>query len=382
VKHVAGLDGVRGVAVLSVVLFHFLPREGAGLLGVVSSVGWIGVDVFFVLSGFLITSILYEQRGAERYFHNFYARRMLRLFPLYYFLFLGVLLLTPLLHIHWRLGHLAMLFYGANLVLPFDGSLGTVGPFDLFHVWSLAVEEQFYLIWPWLVGSQMKRGTLRNICIVGIFVAPLLRFLMLRENVQPWLIYQSLPTRMDSLLFGAVLALIPLPSLRMARIGGTIALLVFGSLVWRGHSVFFLSRPIQGAGYSALVLLSGSVLVLSFYPTTIVHRVCSWRVLRFYGRYSYGLYLWHYFFSAQFGSLTAWVESCVPVRFVASLLSFGLILLISTGIAFASYRLIEQPFLRLKGRFEYYGAATGLGRNFEDGKPVMRSWRQRHASTE
>jgi len=382
VKRTNSLDGVRGAAVLCVVLFHFLPREGTGFLGVISSFGWIGVDIFFVLSGFLITNILYENKGAEKYFSNFYARRMLRLFPLYYFLFLGLLLLTPLLHIQWRSGHLAMLFYGANLVLPFNTSLGTIGPFDLFHVWSLAVEEQFYLIWPWLVGSQMKRGALRNLCIVGIFIAPLLRLLMLRANVQPWLIYQSLPTRMDSLLFGAVLALIPLPSLRMARISGIVALVVFGLLIWRGHSVFFLSRSMQGMGYSALALLSSSVLVLCFYPATIIHRICSWRMLRFYGKYSYGLYLWHYFFSVQFGGLTTWIEAHIPVRLVASLLSFGLILMISTGIAVFSYLLIEKPFLRLKRRFEYYDAAADLGRNFEDGKPVMRSWRQRHASTE
>ncbi|HMF63505.1 MAG TPA: acyltransferase [Edaphobacter sp.] len=352
-KHVASLDGVRGVAVLSVVLFHFFPRSGTGPFGMLASAGWIGVDIFFVLSGFLITTILYEQRGAENYFRNFYVRRVLRLFPLYYFLLLGALLLAPFLHVQWRLGHLAMLFYGANLVLPFDNSLGTIGPFDFFHVWSLAVEEQFYLVWPWLVGSQLKRGTLRNICIAGILLSPLLRFALLHVHAQPWLIYQSLPTRMDSLLVGAALALIPLPSLRTARITGAAALAVCSVLVWLGHSMFFLSRPIQGAGYSALALLSGSILVLSFYPTTIVHRVCSWNVLRFYGKYSYGLYLWHYLFLAQFGWLAKWVREHVPVPFVAGVLSFGSILLCSTLLAVASYRLIERPFLQLKRRFEY-----------------------------
>lgn len=351
-KHVTSLDGVRGIAVLSVVMFHFLQRQGVGYLGVLASCGWIGVDIFFVLSGFLITSILYEQRGAENYFRNFYMRRILRLFPLYYFLFLGTFLLTPLFDIHWKLGHLAMLFYGANFVLPFDSSLSIIGPFDFFHVWSLAVEEQFYMIWPWLVGSRLKRGTLQNICLAGIFVAPALRFLLLHVDVQPWFIYQSLPTRMDSLLVGAALALIPLPSLRTARIVGAAALLVYGLLTWWGHSMFFLSRPIQGAGYSALALLSGSLLVLSFYPTTIVHRVCSWSVLRFYGKYSYGLYLWHYLFSKPFGILTVWVQRRVSVPFVSSLLSFGLILLCSTLVAVASYRLIERPFLQLKRRFE------------------------------
>src|SRR5260370_1815186 len=289
-------------------MFHFLQRQGVGYLGVLASCGWIGVDIFFVLSGFLITSILYEQRGAENYFRNFYMRRLLLLLPLYYFLLLGSFLLTPLFHIHWKLGHLAMLFYGANFVLPFDSSLSIIGPFDFFHVWSLEVEEQFYMIWPWLVGSRLKRGKLQNICLAGIFVAPALRFLLLHVDVQPWFIYQSLPTRMDSLLVGAALALIPLPSLRTARIVGAAALLVYGLLTWWGHSMFFLSRPIQGAGDRALALRSGSLLVLSCCPTTIVHRVCSWSVLRFYGKYSYVLYLWHYLFSKSFGILTVWVQ--------------------------------------------------------------------------
>src|SRR5260370_16728790 len=110
-------------------MFQFLQRQCVGYLGVLASCGWIGLDIFFVLSGFLITSNLYEQRGAENYFRNFYMRRILRLFPLYYFLFLGTFLLTPLFHIHWKLGHLAILFYAVIFVLPFVNSLTILTPF-------------------------------------------------------------------------------------------------------------------------------------------------------------------------------------------------------------------------------------------------------------
>jgi peptidoglycan/LPS O-acetylase OafA/YrhL len=96
-------------------------------VGPLASAGWLRVDIFFALSGNLITSILYEQRGAEDYFRNFYMRRVLRLFPLYYFVFLIALVLTPFLHIYWRLLEFPMLLYGANLVLPFDNSLGMAG---------------------------------------------------------------------------------------------------------------------------------------------------------------------------------------------------------------------------------------------------------------
>ncbi|QNI35251.1 acyltransferase family protein [Edaphobacter albus] len=350
-KHISSLDGLRGAAVLLVVFFHYFPRNHAGALSQLASIGWVGVDIFFVLSGFLITSILYEQRGAKHYFRNFYMRRVLRLSPLYYFLFVIVLLSTPILHIQWRPLHWAMLFYGANLVLPIDSSLGLIGPFNLFHIWSLAVEEQFYLIWPWLVGLRVSEQTLRRVCIAGILLAPLLRFALLHMHVEPWWIYQSLPTRMDSLLMGALLALIPLPSLRQARTAGGIAILVFGISVWLGHSAFFLSRSIQGIGYSAFALLSASTLVMGLHPATLVSRICSWKVLQFYGRYSYGLYLWHYFLSQPYGLLKGWVGSKIPWVGLAGIVSFILILLVSTTIAVISYHALELPFLRLKSRF-------------------------------
>ena len=336
---------------LLVVAFHYFPREVAGPFSAVASVGWTGVDIFFVLSGYLITTILYEQRGRLHYFRNFYMRRVLRLFPLYYSLFLLALVLTPLLHIRWRLGHLAMMFYGANLVLPFDGSLRWLGPFNLFHTWSLAVEEQFYLVWPWLVGGHMSKATLRRVCLAGVIGAPLLRLALLHTNVQPWLIYQSLPTRIDSLLAGALLALMPLPSLRAARIAGGVAVVVLGFVIWKGHSSYFLTRSMQGLGYSALALLSVAVLVMSLWSGTVAQRVCSWGVLRFYGRYSYGLYLLHYWFSRAFRSLQDWIMQHSVVPAMGAFLSFSVILFCSTLMAVASYRWLEQPFLRLKERF-------------------------------
>jgi peptidoglycan/LPS O-acetylase OafA/YrhL len=351
VKHVASLDGLRGVAVLLVVAFHYFPRGVAGPLSAVASAGWMGVDIFFVLSGYLITSILYEQRSREHYFRNFYVRRVLRLFPLYYSLFLLALVLTPLLHIHWRPAHLGMMFYGANFVLPFDGSLRWLGPFNLFHLWSLAVEEQFYMLWPWLVGSTLSRETLRWVCVAGVVGAPLLRLAMLRADIQPWLIYQSLPTRMDSLLIGALVALIPLPLLRTARVAGVAAFAVLGLVTWLGHSSYFLERPMQGLGYSALAFFSAALLVMSLYSATITNRVCSWKALRFYGKYSYGLYLLHYWFSRPFRAMQYWIGQHVPIPLVAGFLGFALILLCSTLLAMASFRWIEQPFLRLKGRF-------------------------------
>jgi peptidoglycan/LPS O-acetylase OafA/YrhL len=353
VERIRSLDGVRGIAVLCVVIFHFFPRSGAGMLWPLASTGWIGVDLFFVLSGYLITSVLLKYRGGANYYRNFYLRRALRLLPLYYSLFLGVLVLTPLLRIHWRFGHLVMLLHGANLVLPTDSSLGMLGPFNFFHVWSLSVEEQFYLLWPWLVGSRLSHEALRRVCLAGIMIAPMLRLVLQYEHVNAWWIYQSLPTRMDSLLAGALLALIPLPSLKSARVVGASALVVYAGLAGFGHSLFFLSGPIQGFGYSALALFFASVLVMGLHVGSVMHQVCSHRLLCFYGKYSYGMYLWHYLFSRQFGWLETWVQRLIPFSFVASATSFALVLLCSTLMAVVSYRVIERPFLKLKSRVEY-----------------------------
>lgn len=349
---------MRGIAVLCVVFFHFFPRADAGVLVPLVSMGWAGVDLFFVLSGYLITRILYEHRGTIDHYRNFYGRRVLRLLPLYYFLFAGIAVLTPVLHIHWQPGHLVMLLQGSNLVLPRDNSLGNLGPFNLFHLWSLSVEEQFYLIWPWLIGSRLQRETLQRICAGGMIVAPALRLMLLHGRVNPYWIYQSLPTRMDSLLAGALLALIPQLSLRLTRIVAASSLLVLTCLIWRGHSFFFLSPSIQGVGYSALALLFASVIAMSLQPSTVVYQICSLPVLRFYGRYSYGIYLWHFLLSEQFGRLSLWVRRYVETPFVASVVSVGLILLCSTMIAVLSFRAIERPFLALKKRFQYRSAVV------------------------
>jgi len=372
-KYISSLDGLRGAAALLVVLFHYFPRTSAGPFGVLASFGWMGVDIFFVLSGFLITSILYEQRGAEHYFRNFYMRRLLRLSPLYYALFAVVLLLTPWLHIHWRPLQWAIFFYGANIVLPLDDSLAQIGPFQVYHLWSLAIEEQFYLIWPWILGSRLSKESLKKICVVGIVAALLLRLVMLHAHVYTLWIYQSLPSRMDALLMGALLALIPRPSLRTAKMAGFAGLLVFGATVAAGHSAFFQSRPIQGLGYSALGVLAASILTMNLYPATIASRIFSWKILRFYGRYSYGLYLWHYFFLQQYGALKLWVSHRVGSPRLADAISFLLMFLGSTLIAVASYWWIEQPFLRLKHRFASPGtvpALSGDGQEFRGGEAL------------
>ena len=167
-SRVPALDGLRGIAVLLVLIHHFSGIPAAGL-GVptgfyrewlrFATIGWAGVDLFFVLSGFLITSILYDAKGpALAFFKNFYARRALRIFPVYYVLVVFMLFLLPWIipgeeaaSAKLRDNQLWLWFYLRNIqsLADFQSLIGTghlVG-----HLWSLAVEEQFYLVWPMVV---------------------------------------------------------------------------------------------------------------------------------------------------------------------------------------------------------------------------------------
>src|SRR6202795_1240617 len=164
--HYQALDGFRGLAILLVFAFHAFHSTHfsslpARVLEWFGSGGWMGVDLFFVLSGFLITGILTKSVGLPRYFRNFYIRRSLRIFPLYYGVLLLLLALTPLLHLEWHRGHLTYLVYCQNIG-------GVLNPIEieylqpsvnLSHLWSLAVEEQYYLLWPvtiWLLRDERK----------------------------------------------------------------------------------------------------------------------------------------------------------------------------------------------------------------------------------
>jgi len=149
------LNGLRAVAILMVFVNHY----GALAIGrTIPLMFWPGVDLFFVLSGFLITGILYDSRESERYFRDFYTRRALRIFPLYYGFFVLVRILKPLLHLVYSPLFWSNWLYVSNLVRPWWGNPTeifwpqvTPTPVVLGALWSLCVEEQFYLVWPLLV---------------------------------------------------------------------------------------------------------------------------------------------------------------------------------------------------------------------------------------
>jgi peptidoglycan/LPS O-acetylase OafA/YrhL len=323
-----------------------------GPFAVVGSMGWTGVDAFLVLSAYLITTILYRQRGSEYFIQNFYMRRALRLFPLYYFILLLTVVLTPALQIQWRLGHLPFFLYATNYALVKDQSLGSLGPLNFRHLWTLALEEQFYLLWPWLIGSGLSKDALVRVSWIGMITTLCLRIFLVRHHVNAWFVYESLPTRIDSLFAGALLALVPLPSMRTAWISLASAAAVLAAVIFSAKTLWFSSGPMQTFGYSGLAVLYASLLTMGLHKETWMARFLSLRVLRFFGRYSYGLYLWHYIFSAQVERFYRRMAAVIPFPTIASLLSFTIALLGALALAMLSFRFIETPFLRLKHRYE------------------------------
>src|ERR1035438_606001 len=214
-SRIAPLDGIRGIASLMVFFFHVphLAATPGSLLSrwqLLSSVGWSGVDLFFVLSGFLITGILLDNCNSERYFGTFYRRRIHRIFPLYYLLLaIYAVCLAARVHLFDLFSSAPPVWwYFAGLQNFAMAAAGTYGGVWLAGTWSLAIEEQFYLLLPAAVYYIRSPKTLARIALALIVVAPLLRLLV--EAVWPqnafMETYLLLPTRIDTISVGVLLA--------------------------------------------------------------------------------------------------------------------------------------------------------------------------------
>jgi peptidoglycan/LPS O-acetylase OafA/YrhL len=360
-KHIDSLDGLRGVAILLVFLFHYMPRNPRNPLSWLASLGWSGVDLFLVLSGFLITGILYDTRESKNFFKVFYSRRALRLFPLYFFA-VGIVLLVAAL-LHTSMGWVAIPFYlyGANIMLGVKGGVPNFTPyFQCIHFWSLSIEEQFYSLWPLVVFFVRKRRTLMLICAGCMLGALLFRIDLTHLRVATWILETELPSRMDSLLAGAMLALAlrgPQPNawLRPKRlyILMGICLLILGLLFIRAKSLFIASSEMTTWGYSMFAGVYVSILALALVPDSIPNRIGRLPVLRFFGKYSYGIYIWHQLPSPICIFWQTWFTRNIHPLLLGQTVYATVMLVLSTAAAVLSYQFLELPFLRLKSYFRY-----------------------------
>jgi peptidoglycan/LPS O-acetylase OafA/YrhL len=368
--HIPSLDGLRGIAVLVVVILHFSflePHNPLELLFLrVTSVGWVGVDLFFVLSGFLITGILIDTRTNDDFFRSFFLRRTLRIFPLYYaFLFL-VFVALPIVRASGPEPHrLWLLSYLGNVLMATGG--WEAMPSHTTHLWSLAVEEQFYLLWPlvvyWADGKKLVR-----ICALAFLLAIGTRIGLHLYTANGIAGYTLLPARLDPLAAGALLATLVRTArgaelvLRSAKpvALGSLALLL-GIAGWNllarplGSPLPPLALNVQVAGYPAIALLAAAVVVMAITAGegSYVQRLLTSTPLRSLGRYSYAIYLFHVPLRDAMRSRFLSTGS-LPLVFGSQILAQLAVILVGLSLtyllAIVSWHAYEKHFLGLKDR--------------------------------
>jgi len=377
--HIPALDGLRGIAILMILFLHFnqeallklhYPLAGP-VITKIAQMGLKGVDLFFVLSGFLITGILLDTKGSTGFFRKFYARRVLRIFPLYYGSLLIVFCIVPwVVTLDAPAEAIAreqcwLWTYLANVpgVSPgWDNS----SLFRLGHFWSLCVEEHFYLVWPVIVGACSPRWLLR-ICLCLIVTALLAGIAnAILGNRVFWMMRWTTIRYMDALAIGGLLALI-------VRQPGVASRL----LPWAKRLVFVFGILFVGLGFvprafhqEAISLLQKSVstvLFASILLCVVTASAGSWlgcvlssRALRTFGKYSYCLYVIHNILLPALNSIFPPDKLIAACRIPILGLAAHMVLAIGAcfAIAFISWHLFESQFLKLKRFFEYQSCRT------------------------
>ena len=361
-RHVVALDGLRGLAVLFVILYHvnstawgttFLDRIVRAPL----KIGWAGVDLFFVLSGFLITGILLDTRQSPHYFRSFYARRALRIFPLYYLVLTASLLITrftPALNYVLPIPH-DRIFYFVYLNKWWPLLRDTWHANIIGHFWSLAVEEQFYLLWSLCVFLVSPR-LLKPVTAVGILGALAIRLVLYAHSGVTRELVENTFARMDSLLAGAFLASAVRSPEFLKRIQKYVYLLGITSALL-ALAIFYGSKNeglMDTLGLTLLALAFGALLLKTFVTdgswNSPLQRFLSNRQLTTVGTYSYGMYVYHvpilYFSHA---ALTRFFPLDNNLWNTGILMI--VVLAITFGVAKVSFDMFESRFLRLKKYF-------------------------------
>jgi peptidoglycan/LPS O-acetylase OafA/YrhL len=341
-RHFPQLDGIRGVAILIVLLGHLASLNIGFGIGKLGPLPPIGVDLFFVLSGFLITNNLLQARGRDHFFKNFYARRALRIAPLYFALLIFVFAIANhrlaalsfnAQKVHWQVFAL----YLQNL---YYRQASELGPLCLAVTWSLAVEEQFYMVWPLLV----SKLTIRNLSAVAlgvVLVAPIARTIVPLLGYDP---YINPICRMDAMAMGALLSLWCFATKPSARKIKSRAVCFFTAGAAGELICHFLGLThVMSKSFVALMFTALLALSLAWEP---LGKVLSGSPLRLTGKVSYCLYLAH----PVIGALVFYKMRGSSLG--NSVLRSILIIVLSYLVAWLSWTLFEAPILSLKKYFE------------------------------
>jgi peptidoglycan/LPS O-acetylase OafA/YrhL len=381
-SHIPALDGIRGLAVLMVLFCHATGRpfgEGANeafagaidrnLLSL-ARLSWSGVDLFFVLSGFLITGILFDAKGKNHFFRNFYGRRTVRIFPLYYaclflFLVVGPMLPEPITR-GWGTTDTYIWYplYLSNYSQAVAEQAGHAVTHIVHVAWSLSIEEQFYLCWPLVVYFCGRKALLR-ICVGMFFGSMAIRIGLLMID-RHFYAMAFTPCRVDGLAVGAAIALLARgsgglkslvkPALWIgpaSTLGLVVIIVAMSKLGFRrgvGHSPGYVA-----CGTAMLSLMFGSLLVLAAHAVkgTWTNRLFTNRLLTVYGKYSYAVYLLHM-------PIIIWISNYVlhpkdltyhGTMLPGLLLFYFITFSLSLVAGLISWHVLEKHFLKLKDYF-------------------------------
>jgi peptidoglycan/LPS O-acetylase OafA/YrhL len=375
-KHQPELDGIRGTAILLVLMSHT-----AGQLGVLPATKpalllehllvpmWGGVDLFFVLSGFLITGILLRTRTKAHYFKSFYARRVLRIFPIYYLALIGTLVAAHFFPAIQDLlpapgmERISYFLYLQNMPVFWQELTVMGGLWGVY--WSLAVEEQFYMVWPLMVKFLSSR-TMLTICVVCFVLELPLRLLLIHFYFgMDFCAIQFTPDRMDGLFMGAAIALymyirkqvVPLPWIKIAGSCGVVILLY---VFFRYPEELASDGHLYTIGVTAYALLGGALVAWSQHHPAWMQRILSLRVLRQAGKYSYGMYVYHLFlfFGVRNVMQRLRPQTGGTLQLLPALGVMMAAILATWLVAKLSYDLFESRFLALKRFFPASGGAV------------------------
>jgi len=374
-SNVSALDGIRGLAILQVVLGHlhysvstdpyFLDVTPWSFVNRSLEPAFLGVDVFFTLSGFLITSLLLRDLSSRRtnrssipsLLKRFYARRALRLLPALYVLvaisWVVVLWEGSPLASQWETTGAALLYVtNWHLVVgPLFTEFGPNG--DIGHLWSLAIEEQFYIVWPLvLIGLLTLRTRPRALLVIFAVLVALIGVHRIHvfDTSSTWVgAYVRTDTRIDSMIVGAFFAVVYRhyrPHPRVVSILATVGLV---GILWIKYAIPH-SPEIFRSGFTVIAICTGVCVLAGAQGDWVFSRVLTWRPLVSLGKVSYGLYLYHHLVFIVVGRhVTSGPNSVRIVLAVAA----------AAVLTWASWRFVEQPFLRLKDRrFASNGATT------------------------
>jgi peptidoglycan/LPS O-acetylase OafA/YrhL len=340
-KHIPALDGVRFLAVALVMLHHLTSGSHASivlhLLGLQAGNG-IGPPLFFVLSGVLLTTVIIDARGTEHRYRNFLTRRALRIFPLYLG-YLGVAMVATF----WLTGrHLHNVWVFAlflqNTFLTAASKTGSVLP--MYHLWTLAVQDQFYLLWPLLLWKCDSIRKMRYLCVAGIILSFGARMIITHPSLTPELFGRILPARAGEMCLGALVAL-------DLREGTALSSLLRKTLlplstvlaIWMWHGLSVTTSFGSVIGLQLIAVTCAALIAAALRPSTWTARVLGSKFFALGGKkYAFAMYVFH----------PLMLEICMSLPIASKGLRLTLFAISTILISGLSYRYLESFFLHIK----------------------------------